>query len=48
MGKINKDANLYDYRGRLMAKAPLQNIEPRLGFGQPLSRKYPGGNNFIR
>lgn len=48
MGKINKDANLYDYRGRLMAKAPLQNIEPRLGFGPPPFRKYPGGNGFIR
>ena len=38
MGRVNKHANLYTRRGKLIAKAPLQGNE-----GQPISTKYPGG-----
>ncbi len=40
MGKICKDAILYDYGGKLIAKAPLKNLVQ--GQGQPISHKYPG------
>lgn len=39
MGKINKNANLYDRRGRMVSKAPLRTVAKQL---PPVSHKYPG------
>ena len=43
MGKICKYANLYDYNGKLIEKAPIITKMPQ---GQPVSHKYPGGSPY--
>lgn len=43
MGKICKYANLYDYNGKLIEKAPIKTKIPQ---GQPVSHKYPGGSPY--
>lgn len=43
MGKICKYANLYDYNGELIEKAPISTKYPQ---GQPVSHKYPGGSPY--
>lgn len=39
MGKINKNANLYDRRGRMVSMAPLRSVYKQL---PPEPHKYPG------